>query len=167
MFLRDEAKIKLITELSSRLFLKIKIMFHKLVNWSVYKNGITLYGIPRMIYRNNIDLKKNVKINENVFLHGAGKIEIQENSTLSYGTVVLSTGYETNSWVENSNENKEHLNKKVVIGRNVWIGANATILPGVTIADNCIIGAGAVVNKTLTEAGCLYAGVPARKIKKL
>lgn len=55
----------------------------------------------------------------------------------------------------------------VKIGNGVWIGANATILPGVEIADYCIVAAGAVVSNNLTEKGALYGGVPAKYIKKI
>lgn len=51
----------------------------------------------------------------------------------------------------------------VIIGKNVWIGCHVTILPGVTIADNAIIGAGAVVTKPV-PAGETWAGVPAKRI---
>ena len=56
--------------------------------------------------------------------------------------------------------------QKVVIGKNVWIGAHATILPGVTIGDNCVIGAGAVVSKDI-PSDCVAVGVPARVVKKI
>jgi serine acetyltransferase len=46
----------------------------------------------------------------------------------------------------------------------VTIGTNAAVLPGINICDNVIIGAGAVVNKDITDPGT-YVGVPARKIK--
>ncbi len=52
--------------------------------------------------------------------------------------------------------------KKTIIGDNVSIGSNATILP-IEICDNVVIGAGAVVTKNIIEAGT-YAGNPARKI---
>ena len=52
------------------------------------------------------------------------------------------------------------------IGNNVWIGANATILPGVTIGDNSVIGAGAVVSKDI-PANVLALGVPARVVREL
>ncbi len=54
----------------------------------------------------------------------------------------------------------------VVIGNKVWIGANATILPGVTIGDGAIIAAGAVVTKDV-ESKSVVGGVPAALIKKL
>jgi acetyltransferase-like isoleucine patch superfamily enzyme len=51
-----------------------------------------------------------------------------------------------------------------VIGKNVWIGANATVLPGVTIGDGAIIAAGAVVTKEV-PANVIVGGVPAKIIK--
>lgn len=52
----------------------------------------------------------------------------------------------------------------IYIGNDVWIGHRVTILPGVHIADGCVIGAGAVVTKD-TEAYGVYVGNPAKKVK--
>jgi len=54
----------------------------------------------------------------------------------------------------------------VTIKKGAWVGAGCIILPGVTIYENSIIGAGSVVNKDV-ETETLYAGVPAKKIRKL
>lgn len=54
--------------------------------------------------------------------------------------------------------------RPVVIGRNVWIGAKAVILPGVTIGDHAVVGAGAVVTRSV-PAGVVVVGNPARVIK--
>ncbi len=54
----------------------------------------------------------------------------------------------------------------IKIGNGCWVGANAIILPGVTIGDGVVIGAGSVVTKNC-DSDCLYAGIPARKIKSL
>jgi acetyltransferase-like isoleucine patch superfamily enzyme len=56
--------------------------------------------------------------------------------------------------------------KPVVIGDDVWIGANAVILPGVTIGRHVVVAAGAVVTKDVPDYS-LVAGVPAKEIKKL
>ena len=56
--------------------------------------------------------------------------------------------------------------QQVVIGDDVWIGANAVILPGVTIGRHCVIAAGAVVTKDVPD-GTIAAGVPAKIIKKI
>ena len=52
------------------------------------------------------------------------------------------------------------------IGKNVWIGANATVTQGVTIGDNAVVAAGAVVNKDVEE-NTIVGGVPARFIKRI
>ena len=52
----------------------------------------------------------------------------------------------------------------ISIGDYVFIGANCTILPGVNIADNCIIGAGSVVCKSCNNPGIIIAGNPAKPI---
>jgi len=53
----------------------------------------------------------------------------------------------------------------VLIGKNVWIGCHVTILPGVTIGNNAIIGAGAVVTKNI-PSGETWGGVPAKKLNQ-
>lgn len=156
----------ILVEYASRLFLKIKIGVHKLFNFGLYKKGVKLHGVPRLLHRQNIRMESGVSINENVFLHAAGKIIIGENSTLSYGTTVLTTSYDVSKWLDDKN-NKAHIEDEVIIGKNVWLSANVTILSGVEIADGVVVGAGAVVNKSLTTPDSLYAGVPAKFIKKL
>ena len=56
--------------------------------------------------------------------------------------------------------------KPVVIGDDVWIGANAVILPGVTIGRHVVVAAGAVVTKDVPD-NCVVGGVPAKVIKQL
>ncbi len=56
--------------------------------------------------------------------------------------------------------------KPVHIGNNIWFGANVTVCPGVTIGDNCVIGAGAVVTRDI-PANSFAAGVPCRVIREI
>lgn len=56
--------------------------------------------------------------------------------------------------------------KRVGIGDNVYIGRNAQVLPGIEIGDNCIVGAGAVVTRSV-PAGHVVAGNPARVLRKV
>jgi acetyltransferase-like isoleucine patch superfamily enzyme len=56
--------------------------------------------------------------------------------------------------------------KPIVIKRNAWIGAGATVLPGVTIGENAVVAAGAVVSKDV-PANTLVGGIPARHIKNI
>lgn len=55
---------------------------------------------------------------------------------------------------------------EVTMGNDVWIGGNATILPGVTIGNNVVVAAGAVVTKDVPD-NTLVGGVQAKKIKDL
>lgn len=57
-------------------------------------------------------------------------------------------------------------NKQVHIGKNVWLGANSIILPGVTIGDNSIVGAGSVVTKDI-PSDVIVVGNPARILRKI
>lgn len=63
-------------------------------------------------------------------------------------------------------ERRSLMTKPIVIRRNAWIGANATILPGVTIGENAIVAAGAVVSKNV-PANTVVGGVPAKFIKNI
>lgn len=54
----------------------------------------------------------------------------------------------------------------IVIGANVWLGRGVMVLPGVTIGDNSVLGAGSVVTKDV-PAGVLAAGVPARVVREV
>ena len=61
---------------------------------------------------------------------------------------------------------KSLLCQPIVIKRNAWIGAGATILPGVTIGENSIVAAGAVVSKNV-PSNTIVGGVPAKHIKNI
>ena len=56
--------------------------------------------------------------------------------------------------------------KPVVIGNDCWFGANVVICPGVTIGDNCVLGAGSVITKDI-PSNSFAAGVPARVIRTI
>ena len=55
--------------------------------------------------------------------------------------------------------------KEVVIGENCWLGMNSVILPGVSLGDNTIVGAGSVVTKSFMDGNCVIGGNPARIIR--
>lgn len=58
------------------------------------------------------------------------------------------------------------IQRPIVVGDGAWIGANAVLLGGVTVAPGCLIAAGAVVTRS-TEPDGVYAGVPARRIRSI
>ena len=56
--------------------------------------------------------------------------------------------------------------RDIVIGNHVWIGTQVTCLKGARVADNCIIGACALVTGTFPEGNCALAGVPAKVVRR-
>lgn len=92
------------------------------------------------------------------------QIKIGEDCMISYGIRIRTNDGHTIY----DNSTKEILNKSqnINIGNHVWICANATILKGVNIPANCIIGTGAVVSKKFSKENCIIAGVPAQIMKE-
>lgn len=99
-------------------------------------------------------------LNSFVKIFGHGGVEIGEEAQIGPGTLITTTGHDY------TDQNLETSFSKVSIGARAWIGANATILPGVTIGDYAVIGAGAVVNKDV-PSHTVAVGVPARAVKKI
>lgn len=63
--------------------------------------------------------------------------------------------------------NRHEPPKPIVLGESCWIGMNSVILPGVTLGDRTIVGAGAVVTKSFEKGNCVIAGNPAKVIRLL
>ncbi len=113
------------------------------------------------------DFGKNITIGNNVFINAGCKFQDQGGIFIGDGAlighnVVLAT---LNHDLDPAKRQQLHPGK-IVIGKGVWIGANATVTAGVTVGDNAVIAAGAVVNKDV-EANTVVGGVPARKIKEI
>lgn len=117
-------------------------------------------GNPRVIGDyGNICMHENSEIERCCFLLAKDRIEIGENSTLAYGVSII-TGADPNGPKNKLSKIYPPLHAPVVVGNNCWIGANAIILPGVTIGDCVMVAAGSVVNKDI-PSNVLVAGSPA------
>ncbi|MFM8459941.1 MAG: acyltransferase [Chthoniobacterales bacterium] len=106
----------------------------------------------------------NVYLGPYVTIYGHGGVEIGADSLVSMHATILSSNHGIPPLGESIRKQTDVL-LPTKIGRDVWIGANAVILGGVTIGDGAVIGAGAVVTKDV-EAGAVVAGVPARVIRE-
>lgn len=60
----------------------------------------------------------------------------------------------------------EVTSRPIVVGNGCWVGANATVLPGIVLGEGCVVAAGSVVVEDCRPNG-LYAGVPARRVREL
>ena len=66
------------------------------------------------------------------------------------------------------NETGERINhaKDVIIGNHVWVGYRVLITKGVTLPQNCVVGTGSVVTKSIDKSGTVIGGVPAKIVKE-
>lgn len=102
-------------------------------------------------------------IGPNAVLFGAGGIEIGGSVLVSPGVVI--TSHQHSFSAEGIEIRDQPLRfAAVVIERDVWIGANATLLPGVRVGRGAVVGAGAVVSRDV-PANAVVVGVPARVIR--
>jgi acetyltransferase-like isoleucine patch superfamily enzyme len=109
----------------------------------------------------NIVLGKNVFINSGCRFQDQGGIVIGDGALIGHSVVMATLNHGLAA-----EDRSTTYPAPIVIGKNVWIGANATVTPGVTIGDNAVIAAGAVVTKDV-PANTIAGGVPAKIIKAL
>ncbi len=127
--------------------------------------GQTIDSSTMLFLPFQINLGKFTRIGKNVFINhdctflDMGGITIEDDVLI--GPKVCIT---TESHPLDPKERRKLLAKPVVIKQNAWIGAGATILPGVTIGENSVVAAGAVVTKDV-PANTVVGGVPARVVK--
>ena len=116
-------------------------------------------------YGSHISVGRGTYINVHCFLQDCGKIEIGEDVLIGPGVNVCTASHPLDSHerIQRTAQGSSYLTsaKPVKIGDRVWIGANVTILGGVIIGDDAVIGAGSVVTKDV-PAGMLAYGVPCR-----
>lgn len=86
-------------------------------------------------------------------------ISVGDHVTVSFGVTFIT--HDGAGWLINDGRGRRFRYAPITIGKNVFIGANATIMPGVEIGDNVIVAAGAVVTKPV-QAGSVVGGVPAK-----
>lgn len=146
-------------------FYKYRKKWNKMLGVKYIDGGGDMVNTRVVGNYSNIILHKNSEINDGCYLLAKDKIEIGENSTLAYRVTIL-TGADPNGPHNALSKLYPPLKAPVTIGKDVWIGANSTILPGVKIGDFVVVAAGSVVTKDI-PSGTLVAGVPAEIKKKL
>ncbi|WP_165614878.1 acyltransferase [Flagellimonas flava] len=111
-----------------------------------------------------LTIGNDVGINHHCFIGVRGEVRIGNNVIFGPRVTILSENHNYTA-LDIPIKNQGETRYKTVIEDNVWIGANAIIMPGVTIAEGSIIASGAVVTKD-TEKNSIVGGVPAKLIKK-
>jgi len=114
-------------------------------------------------YGYNIEIGENFYSNHNLVILDGAKVEIGDNVFIAPNCCITTAGHPIN--IDERNRGLEYA-YPIKMGNNVWIGAGANILPGVTIGDNVTIGAGSVVNKSI-PANSIAVGNPCKVIKTI
>ena len=111
-----------------------------------------------------ISIGAHTYIGPNAVLFAGGGIQIGDAVLISPGAVVTSQQHSYDGRGVDIREQPLRF-ARVVIERDVWIGANATILPGVRVGEGAVVGAGAVVSRDV-PANAVVVGVPARVVRE-
>ena len=114
-------------------------------------------------YGNHIEVGENFYANVNCIMLNVGKITIGDNVLFGPNVSIYTAGHPIHP--ESRNSGYEY-GIPVTIGSNVWIGGSCVILPGVSIGNNVVIGAGSVVTKVIPDNVCA-AGNPCRVIREI
>jgi acetyltransferase-like isoleucine patch superfamily enzyme len=120
-------------------------------------------GVVLWAFDGSIRTGTNVFLGPYVTIYGHGGVEIGHQTLVSMHATILSSNHTVPGRGKEIRAQPDIL-LPTKIGRDVWIGANAVVLGGVTIGDGCVIGAGSVVTKDLS-AYSVAMGVPARVIR--
>ena len=114
-------------------------------------------------YGFNISIGKNFYTNHNVTILDGAKVIFGDNVFIAPNCVFSTAGHAIDS--EQRNQGLE-IAQPITVGDSVWIGANVSLLPGVTIGSNTIIGSGSVVTKDIPE-GVIAVGNPCKVVRKV
>ena len=130
------------------------------IRHTIYKLGNEVFFSMGVEIRkgHNIIVGNNTIVNKKVLLDGrGGKVEIGNNVDIAQEVNIWTLSHDPNS------DSHGTVGRPVTIDDYVWIGARATILPGVTIGRGAVIGTGSIVTKNVAPMA-IVAGVPARQI---
>ena len=109
--------------------------------------GVHFNGLVKIVAPEKIAIADNVHIGSNAYIDGRGGIKIGANTHISRNFVVHSSSHNYRGTRIPYDETYDL--KPVVVERNVWIGTNVIVIPGINIGEGAIVGAGTVVTKDI------------------
>lgn len=118
----------------------------------------------------NMEYGCNIVCGEGVFINFGSSILAQAKVTFGDRVLIgpncsfITVGHPVNDHA--MREGGWEIAHPITVGRNTWFGANATVMPGVTIGENCVIGAGTLVTKDIPD-NSLVLGTPGRVVRTL
>lgn len=114
----------------------------------------------------NIFVGRHFYANYNLTVLDHDKVIVGDNVLLGPNVVLTTATHSQDYRIRNHDGESDIMGAPIVLEDDVWIGANVTVMPGVTIGKHSIVGAGSVVTKDVPP-DVVVAGVPAKIIKKL
>ena len=147
-----------------RLCNAVKSCFLRLLGAKVGKRVVYYPGVwISFSHKSKLEIGDDVDLALGVLITAGGNVSIGDRTLVGYRTQILSTNHNIPPLPGRIFESG-HIQKEVKICSDVWIGANAVILPGVTIGEHAVVAAGAVVTKDVPP-GAIVGGCPAKIIR--
>ena len=125
--------------------------------------NVTLLSPFHCDYGKQIEIADNVFINYNCVMLDVGRIVIGENTLLGPNVCLAAAGHPIHPL---SRRSGYEYGAPITIGKDVWLGANVVVCPGVHIGDGSVVGAGSVVTKDI-PANVIAAGNPCRVLRPI
>lgn len=125
--------------------------------------GVVIYPGVWIAPGRNLVIKDNVDLAKDVLITTTGGVEIGERTLIGYRTQIISSDHTIPPIGEPFPISGDN-HKKIIIGKDVWIGGNCLITSGVIIGDGAVVAGGSVVTKDVPE-NAIAGGVPAKIIK--
>lgn len=148
--------------------------------------GVRLYPLCKMIRAENAELDNNCQIFDNVFIDAGKRLRVGKYTTLTWGVLIEggaetylgdrvflgpSTKLLTSTYKIQGFYTVEHLPEgcqeteygNITIKDDAYLGANCTVMPGITIGEGAVVGSNSLVTKDLEPWG-IYVGTPCKKI---
>jgi len=152
-----EAHLKLPASLVFTIFVFQKIFgLNRHIKYPVHFTNT----ISRMNFKIDRSSVISLASNSGIYIQAINGVSIGKNCIIASGTKIISANHDLKNYDQHVKSDP------IVIGDNCWIGANAVVLPGVTLVNHVIVGAGAVVTKSF-EKNSVISGVPAKQIPKV
>jgi len=145
-----------------RLFIFFKITLLRIMGAKVGK-GVVIYPGVWVAPGRNLILGNQVDLAKDVLITTSGGVEIGDRTLIGYRTQIISSNHTIPPLGEPFPISGDK-HEKIVIGEDVWIGANCIITAGVTIGKGAVVAGGSVVTKDVPE-NAIFGGVPAKLIK--
>jgi acetyltransferase-like isoleucine patch superfamily enzyme len=122
------------------------------------------HGLFKIYRKKNVHVGNHCRFHTGVIIQGRCRVEIEENVVFSPRCMLMDSGLDVMETVKG--DGRAHIDSFIHIKRHAWIAAGAIILPGVTVGEHAVVGAGSVVTKDVAPY-TIVAGNPAVVIERI